>query len=112
MGEVSVSINGRGYEIMCDDGQEEHLKGLARFVDGRVGELVSTVGQVGDMRLLVLASLMIADELNTLNAARAEEDEARAKAGEQAHLAELSAATVIEDASKRIEHLAERLESA
>lgn len=63
MGQVSVSINGRAYEIACDSGQEEHLEQLASFVDKRVGDLVASVGQVGDARLLVMVSLLIADEL-------------------------------------------------
>ena len=54
MAQVDVTINDRSYKIACDDGQEEHLTQLAAYVDGRVQELVSSVGQVGDARLLVL----------------------------------------------------------
>ena len=63
MAQVEVSINGRNYEIACDDGQEDHLTQLGEYVDRRVKELVTAVGQVGDSRLLVMASLLIADEL-------------------------------------------------
>ncbi len=63
MPEVEVVINGRNYQIACDDGQETHLAQLGEYVDRRVKELVTAVGQVGDSRLLVMASLMIADEL-------------------------------------------------
>ena len=63
MAQVEVSINGRNYEIACDDGQEPHLAQLGEYVDRRVKELVTAVGQVGDSRLLVMASLLIADEL-------------------------------------------------
>lgn len=63
MAQLTVSINGREYEISCDDGEEEHLMGLAQSVGHRVDELVTKVGQVGDARLLVLASLLLADEL-------------------------------------------------
>ena len=64
MAKVSVTINGRKYEIACDDGQEAHLSRLAQYVDKRVDELVAAVGQVGDARLLVMASLLVADELS------------------------------------------------
>lgn len=63
MPRVDVSINGRSYQIACDEGQEDHLVQLAEFVESRVSELVAAVGQVGDARLLVMASLLIADEL-------------------------------------------------
>lgn len=63
MAHVGVRINGRAYQIACEDGQEEHLEKLAAYIDQRVGELVREVGQVGDARLLVMTSLIIADEL-------------------------------------------------
>lgn len=63
MAQVDVTINGRDYQIACDDGQEDHLAQLGEYVDRRVKELATTVGQVGDSRLLVMVSLLIADEL-------------------------------------------------
>ena len=42
----------------------EHLTKLARYVDRKMGELVGAMGQVGDARLLVMASLLITDELS------------------------------------------------
>ena len=64
MAQVDVAINGKSYRIACDDGQEDHLLQLAAFVDQRIQELVASVGQVGDARLLVMASLLISDELS------------------------------------------------
>ena len=63
MAQVDVTVNGRDYQIACDDGQEDHLAQLGEYVDRRVKELATTVGQVGDSRLLVMVSLLIADEL-------------------------------------------------
>lgn len=63
MAQIEVGINGRTYQIACDDGQEAHLTQLGEYVDKRVKELVTAVGQVGDSRLLVMVSLLIADEL-------------------------------------------------
>ena len=63
MAQVEVTINGRKYQIACDDGQEAHLVQLGEYIDKRVQELVSAIGQVGDSRLLVMTSLLIADEL-------------------------------------------------
>lgn len=63
MASVDVSINGRNYQIACEKGEEDRLSRLAEYVDERVQELVVAVGQAGDSRLLVMASLLIADEL-------------------------------------------------
>jgi cell division protein ZapA len=67
MGQVSVPVNGRSYEITCDDGQEIRIRRLAQYVDAKVAEFVGTVGQVGEARLLLLAALVIADELSDVN---------------------------------------------
>ena len=64
MPQGSVQINGRNYQIACDEGQEAHLARLGNYVDNRVRELVAAVGQVGDARLLVMVSLLLADELS------------------------------------------------
>ncbi|MEE8515258.1 MAG: cell division protein ZapA [Alphaproteobacteria bacterium] len=64
MAQVDITINGRDYSIACDDGQEDHLLRLGEYVDKKVTEMVAEVGQVGDTRLLVMASLLIADDLS------------------------------------------------
>ena len=58
MGQVNVSINDRSYSVACGDGEEDHLRELARYLDGHVGDLAKSVGQVGDTRLLLLAGLL------------------------------------------------------
>jgi cell division protein ZapA len=63
MAQVQIAVNGRSYQITCDDGQETHVARLGRYLDQKVGTLVKSVGQVGDARLLVMAGLLIADEL-------------------------------------------------
>ncbi len=63
MPQISLDINDRNYEVTCDDGQEEHLRRLAGHLDERIRALASAVGQVGEGRLLVMASLVVADEL-------------------------------------------------
>lgn len=64
MAQVSVTINKRKYDVACDDGQEAHLVRLAAYVDKKISELAEAMGQIGDARLLVVASLLIADELS------------------------------------------------
>lgn len=64
MAQISVVVNGRSYAITCDDGQEEHVLRLTAEIDRRVADLVSGNGQVGQERLLLLVSLLLADELS------------------------------------------------
>lgn len=67
MAQIAVTVNGRRYEIGCDDGEEAHVFRMAAELDRRVSGLVASVGQqVGEARLLVLAGLLLADEANDL----------------------------------------------
>lgn len=62
---LDIRINGRNYQIACDDGQEGHVRGLSREVDARVQDLGARMGgQIPDGTLLVLTALMLTDELN------------------------------------------------
>jgi cell division protein ZapA len=63
MSQITVRINGRPYPVTCDNGKEERVLKLAEYLDTRVQQMAQQVGQVGDARLLVLASLLLADEL-------------------------------------------------
>ncbi len=61
---VHIRVNGRDYDIACDDGQEEQLRLLADEVDDRVRALVFSMGNhPGEAMALLLASLTMADEI-------------------------------------------------
>ena len=108
MSQVSVQINGRTYQIACDDGQEAHLARLGQYIDNRVQELTAAVGQVGDARLLVMVSLLLADELSD---AYAELKVASANDGAAARLdREENLTAALESVAQRIESIAESLE--
>lgn len=112
MAQVSVTINGRAYQIACDDGQEEHLRQLAGYIDRRVAELVAAMGQIGDMRLLVMVSLLIADELSEVTQQLKESKNASEEARSTVAQADKRAATALEGIAARIEDIAARLEQA
>ena len=62
MPQVAVVISGKAYRMACGEGEEEHLKALAAVIDGKIKELRGSFGEIGDMRLHVMAALMVADE--------------------------------------------------
>lgn len=64
MAQVNVTIAGRTYRMACDTGQEDHLLGLATQINGHIETLRANFGDVGDMRLIIMASLVMADELH------------------------------------------------
>ena len=63
MGQVTVSLNGRAYRLQCGDGEEARLRELAGHLNRRIEELTRKFGRIADDRLLVMAGLLIADEL-------------------------------------------------
>ena len=111
MAQVTVTINERKYTVACDDGQEAHLTRLGDYIDRRVGELVAAVGQIGDAKLLVMVSLLIADELSD---AYSEMETMRSggKGAAAAAEADQRLGGSLERLAEKIEHVAERLERA
>jgi cell division protein ZapA len=67
MAQVTVTIDGKAYRMACEEGQEPHLEGLAANFDRYVGHLKSQFGEIGDLRLTVMAAIMVMDELSEAN---------------------------------------------
>ncbi len=114
MAQVVVQINGRNYTMHCEDGQEDHLRALAAMVDGEIANITRSVGQLGDLRLLIMAALVIADRLTQEEKAVAELKEqiaslraARTLAENQALAMDEAAARTLDTASQRLERLVE-----
>ena len=63
MPEVNVEINGRKYRMACEEGQQQHLIGLADRFNTHVESLKGAVGEIGDNRLTVMAGIAVVDEL-------------------------------------------------
>ena len=116
MGQVTVNINGKGFTVGCDNGQEDHVSELAAYLDHHISELKESMGAVGDTRLMLLAGLMVADELSE-TVAKLEELEAEVEGLRQGHQAvveqaggfETQAAEAIDGITTRIEEIAARL---
>ena len=61
MPEVLVNINGRTHSITCAEGEEERVNHLSSLIEKEVSEIVDRVGQVGDIKLMLLAAITILD---------------------------------------------------
>ena len=67
MGQVAVTFNNQEHHLACQTGGEERLKMLAGYIEERAADLIERMGPVGDLRLLLMTAIMIADELHDLN---------------------------------------------
>lgn len=63
MGQVIVLIGGRNYPLACRDGDEAHLAELAAMIESKTGGLTASIGAMSEPRMLLMAGLLIADEL-------------------------------------------------
>ena len=106
MAQVDVSVNGQSYRIACEDGQEDRLVDLAAMVDEKVIGLVNQIGQVGSNRLLVMAALVIADELVDLKNEAGSSQELKDNSNQQ------DTVLVLQEVIKRIENIADQVEQA
>lgn len=59
---VTIRVNGNPYQMGCDKGQEAEIEALGKLVDKTVSDLVQSVGQIGETRLLVMAALLLAEK--------------------------------------------------
>ena len=108
MGQVDVKVNGRDFALSCVDGQEPRIRRLAQYVDSKIGEFIKDLGQIGEARLILLAALVIADELSDSNEALQQERSRTRAASAPAD----AAASGIRDIAERIESIAARIETA
>ena len=116
MAQVNVTINGHQYRMACLDGQEDHLLGLARGFSDRIEGLRAQFGEVGDMRLTIMAAVTVADELSEAAAKirRLEQqitaaEQARVVAAERAQTTQAAVAAALASAAERIENVARNL---
>ena len=106
MAQVDVSVNGQSYRIACEDGQEDRLVDLAAMVDEKVIGLVNQIGQVGSNRLLVMAALIIADELVDLKNEAGSSQEVKDNTNQK------DTVLALQEITKRIENIADQVEQA
>ena len=137
MAEVNLDINGRGYRVACEDGQERHLSELGQRVSRHAGRIAREAVGASEGRLMLLAGLMVADELSEAEAKirelesqvsdlRIKASASRAKAGAAAVVVaeapenyvspermleiEIMVADLLNQAAEEMERMAQRLD--
>lgn len=62
MPEINITINNREHKIACSPGEEQRVKDLASLLNDEVLNIASNIGQIGDVKLMVLAAITILDK--------------------------------------------------
>jgi cell division protein ZapA len=104
MAQVTLRINGYAYTIGCQDGEEKHLEAMGAEVSSRIDGVRAASGPSGEARMLVMAALMMADDIfemrRKLDAVEAAPSQADPKLGRK-----------LNRMAKRAEEIAEGLET-
>ena len=66
MSEVEISVGGRIYTIACNPGEEKDVLQASEKLDKEAEHIVKSIGKVADVKLLLMAGLMIAGRLKTV----------------------------------------------
>lgn len=62
MSEVNIIINNREHKIACSPGEEKRVKELADLLDTEIINIADSLGQIGDLKLMVLAAITLLDK--------------------------------------------------
>jgi cell division protein ZapA len=110
MGQVSVVLNGRTYRLQCDESEESHLLALAEYLGTHVEAMKQKFGQIGDDRLILMASLLVTDELWELRREMQELKSSLAAARRDRSIADDAAKSARDELARRVSAMADRLE--
>jgi len=109
MPEVSVQIANRNYELACGDGEEERVQELAAYVDEKVVELRRQLRGTPEVKLLVFAALILADESREARGIAKAAESAKASATDSAE----TLATALEDLiTSRVDKMSKKVSGA
>ena len=105
---VTIRLNGTSYQIGCGVGEEDRVMRLGVEVEDVLQSLVEAVGQIGEARLLAMATLILADRASEAGTHKASDAAAmNGQVGESP--AESMAAEALETAADKIAELADRI---
>jgi cell division protein ZapA len=119
MSQVIVTIAGRTYRMACEEGEQDHLTELARFVEDKILALRKGFGEIGEQRIVIMAAITIADEIvaGRKKVAALEAEVKALRANSEAKIREEAAleervAKALDDTALRLERLAANLSRA
>jgi cell division protein ZapA len=103
MAQVTLRINGYAYTLGCQDGEERHLEAMGAEVSQRIEGVRLASGPSGEARMLVMAALLMADDIFELRA--------KLEANSEAPKADPKLGRKLSRMAKRAEEIAEGLEA-
>ena len=62
MANVNIKFNNKEFLLSCEDGQEEHLEELSFHLNEKFNKLKSSLGNIGENKLLLITSISTMDE--------------------------------------------------
>ena len=62
MANINIKFNNKDYLLSCDDGQEEALKNLTKFLDKKYSSLKEKLGNIGENKLLLITAIQVIDD--------------------------------------------------
>ena len=62
MANINIKFNNKDYLLSCDDGQEEDLKNLTKFLDKKYSNLREKLGNIGENKLLLITAIQVIDD--------------------------------------------------
>ncbi|MBP0616162.1 cell division protein ZapA [Jiella mangrovi] len=110
MPQIVVTIDGKTYRMACAEGEEHHLEALAADVDGKIAELRKSFGEIGDLRLTVMAAIMASDQLHEARARIAELEAQRDADGASVKASEAGGESARRDFAQSLDETAASLE--
>jgi cell division protein ZapA len=109
MPQVSIQIANRTFELACGVGEEERVQELAAYVDEKVGELRRQMPGAPEIKLMVFAALILADESREARGIAKAAESARASATDSAE----TLATALEDLiTSRVDKMSKKVSGA
>ncbi len=108
MPEITITIGGRPFEVVCQAGEEHFLQAAAKMLDIEAGTLMEQMGRLPETRMLLMAGLMLADKTAGLEG----QLRAGSAAGGAAGGGDPTETGALAALAKRAEALADRAEKA
>lgn len=74
MPEVEIEIGGRRFEVACQPGEEDYLISAATALNEEASNIGKQLGRLSESRMLLMAGLMLADQMGNFKDKLAKRD--------------------------------------